>query len=185
MDYSNYKNLLKEFLTTDRYNHSLCVAEQAVFLAQKYGADADKAYLAGLLHDITKNYSEEEHLKIFNEFDIILSEIDKQKNLLHANSGSVYVKYVLMIDDEDIINAIRYHTTARANMSLLEKIIYLADFTSSDRNYKDVDVMRKLAESDIDKAMLYSLTYTINKLTGLSCAIHTDTIDAYNEMTLK
>ena len=70
-------------------------------------------------------------------------------------------------------------------MSLFEKIIYLADFTSEDRNYKDIDIMRKLADTDIDKAMLYSLTYTINKLTSLKTSIHPDTVDAYNEIVIK
>lgn len=185
MKYSNYVELLKEFLNEDRFNHSLCVARQAENLANKYGADANKAYLAGLLHDITKNKSTNEHLRILNEFGIILTDADKSPNLLHAISGSAYLKFTLKISDNDIINAVRYHTTGRANMSLFEKIIYLADFTSEDRNYKDIDIMRKLADTDIDKAMLYSLTYTINKLTSLKTSIHPDTVDAYNEIVIK
>ena len=185
MKYSNYVELLKEFLNEDRFNHSLCVARQAEYLANKYGADKNKAYLAGLLHDITKNKSLNQHLKILDEFGIILTDADKNPNLLHAISGSAYLKFILKIDDNDILNSVRYHTTGRANMSLLEKVVYLADFTSEDRNYKDIDIMRGLADTDIDKAIFYSLTYTINKLVSLKTSIHPDTVDAYNEIVIK
>ncbi len=184
LDTENYKRLLREKLDDYRYNHSLAVAERAAHLAKKYGADRDKAFLAGLLHDITKNYSREEHLKILSEFDIILSDVDLTDNLLHAVTGSVYVENILKIEDYDVINSIRYHTTARAGMSLLEKVIYLADYTSSDRKYPDVDVMRRLSDENIDEAMVYSLSYTFKKLIGLAVAIHPDSVAAYNEIVL-
>ncbi len=185
MKHQNYIDIINKMLKVDRFNHSLCVAERAVALAEKYGADKEKAYIAGLLHDITKNKSREEHLKILSEFDIILTDADKSENLLHAISGAVYVKNVLNIEDADTINAIRFHTTARANMSLLEKIIYLADFTSADRKYSDIDTMRRLADTDVDSAMMYSLSYTIKKLLSLSMPIHPDSVSAYNEIAFK
>ena len=80
--YSEYKEILKERLNEKRYYHSLCVADEAVRLSEKYGGDTDKAYLAGLLHDITKNASEEEHLKIFTDFGIILCDIEKNAQKL-------------------------------------------------------------------------------------------------------
>ena len=186
MKITEYKNLLKSRLKEKRYNHSLCVADEAKRLALKYGADPDKAYLAGLLHDITKNSEEKEHFDLFSQYGVILSPIEKSsQKLWHAMSGSLYVKNILNIDDEEIISAIRYHTTAKEDMSLFEKILYLADFTSLDRDYTDVDIMRILVDISLDKAMKYALTYTIKELTDKGAAIHPDTIAAYNQIMLK
>ena len=99
-DYEALKSILKSRLNEKRYYHSLCVAKEAERLAEKYGGDAEKACLAGLLHDITKNAQDEEHLKIFREFGIILSDVEKNaKKLWHAMSGAEYVKHVLGISD--------------------------------------------------------------------------------------
>lgn len=185
MDVNGLKIILRDKLDDYRYNHSLCVAEEAKRLALRYNEDSCKVYIAGLLHDITKNDSESEHLRNFERFGIILSDIEKgSQKLWHAISGAAYVNKVLNVSDADIVTAIRYHTTARANMSLMEKIIYLADFTSADRNYSDVDVMRKLVDISFDKAMIYSLSYTIKNLVSKGCPIHPDTLSAYNELTI-
>ena len=105
-DYEALKSILKSRLNEKRYYHSLCVAKEAERLAEKYGGDAEKACLAGLLHDITKNAQDEEHLKIFREFGIILSDVEKNaKKLWHAMSGAEYVKHVIGISDPDIIDA--------------------------------------------------------------------------------
>lgn len=181
-----YKALLEKRLAPKRYYHSLCVADEAKRLAEKYGADIEKAYLAGLLHDVTKNASEEEHLNIFDTFGIMLNSIEKNaEKLWHAMSGAAYVKYVLQIDDEEIYDAIRYHTTAKSNMSLLSLILYLADFTSADRDYEDVDVMRALVDKSLDEAFLYALSYTVKEIVDKGGALHLDTINAYNETVLK
>ena len=186
MTIDEYKKIIRELLDDYRYHHSLCVAEEAVRLSAIYGGDSNKAYLAGLLHDITKNFSMEEHLQIIEKFDIILSDIEKKStNLWHPITGSVYADKVLNIDDQEIVSAIRYHTTAKADMSLLEKIIYLADFTSADRTYKDVGVMRELVDQSLEKAMLYALEYTINKLKTEGHEVHPDTLNACNEIRNK
>ncbi len=179
--YENYKKILKERLNEKRYYHSLCVADEAKRLAEKYGADEDKAYLSGLLHDITKNASKEEHLQYFDDFGIILDDIEKNtEKLWHAISGAVYTKNILNINDSDILDAIRYHTTAKADMSLLSKILYLADFTSADRDYEDVDVIRKLVDESLDDALVYALQYSICDLVNRKRTVHLDTFNAYN-----
>ena len=181
-----YKLLLEKRLNEKRYYHSLCVADEARRLAEKYGADKNKAYLAGLLHDITKNAPKDEHLQIFSAFGIILTDVEKSaEKLWHAMSGSAYVKHFLNIDDDEVISAIRFHTTAKADMSILEKVLYLADFTSADRDYDDVDVMRKLVDKSVDDAMEYALKYTVKELLLKGAPIHPDTISAYNEIVLK
>ncbi len=183
MNYSKIKDILKQRLKEKRYIHSLAVADEAKRLALKYGADSEKAYLAGLVHDITKNASVEEQLLFFDEFGIMLDDISKNsEKLWHAVSGAGYVEKVLGITDNDILDAIRYHTTARENMEILEKVLYLADFTSRDRDYSDVDVMRRLVDISLEDAMEYALSYTINELVEKKKQIHPDTLSAYNEV---
>lgn len=184
--YTEYKELLKNRLTPKRYNHSLCVADEAVRLAEKYGGDVEKAYLAGLLHDITKNATPQEHLHIFEEFGIMLNSVEKNaEKLWHAISGSAFIEHKLNICDSEIITAVRFHTTARKGMTLLEKLLYLADFTSADRDYDDVDIMRQKVDISIQSALEYALSYTINDLVSQNKPLHIDTVEAYNEITLK
>lgn len=175
--------ILKKRLTPQRLHHSLAVADEAVRLARKYGADPEKARIAGLLHDITKNTAGETQLQMLREFGIILDVVEAQsEKLWHARSGAGFAEHILGIRDTGILTAIRYHTTARAGMSRLEQVLYLADFTSADRDYEDVDVMRRLADSSVAEAMEYALRYTIMDLTGDHRAVHPDTVAAYNEI---
>lgn len=184
--YIDYKEILQKRLTPKRYNHSLCVADEAVRLAQKYGGDCDKAYLAGLLHDITKNATQDEHLQIFNEFGIMLNDIEKSaEKLWHAISGAAYIEHILGIKDQEIITAVRYHTTAREDMTQLEKLLYLADFTSADRDYDDIDIMRQKVEISMEAGLDYALSYTINDLVSRDKPLHLDTVKAYNQNALK
>ncbi|MBR3593806.1 MAG: bis(5'-nucleosyl)-tetraphosphatase (symmetrical) YqeK [Clostridia bacterium] len=185
MTIDEYKQLLAKRLNPQRYKHSLCVADEALRLAEKYGGDKDKCYLAGLLHDITKNAPKDEHLQLFRDFGIILSSVEANaQKLWHAMSGSLYVRHKLGINDDEIITAIRYHTTARAGMTLTDKILYLADFTSADRDYDDVDVMRRLVDISMDEALKYALSYSIVDLVNKGKPIHPDTLEAYNEICL-
>ena len=179
--YLNEVNQLSDY----RRIHSLNVSKEAVRLAQKYGADVEKAEIAGLLHDITKEMDDETQLKIIEDGGIILSAVEKASpQLYHAMSASVYVKTHFGIDDEDIRNAIRYHTTARSNMSLLEKVIFLADFTSADRKFDDIDVIREKAEISLEEGMLYALQFTISRISKRGGLISPDALNAYNEIVL-
>ena len=179
--YSEYKKILEERLDEKRYFHSLCVADEAKRLALKMGIDGEQAYLAGLLHDITKNAPKEEHLQIFSQFGIILDNVEKNAvKLWHAISGAAYIEHILGINDAEIIDAVRYHTTAKENMSKLCLCLYLADFTSRDRDYNDVDVMRKLVDISFKEALVYALQYTIKDLAEQKRAIHFDTLKAFN-----
>ncbi len=183
--YEYYKKLLKERLAEKRYFHSLCVADEAERLAEKYGGDKEKCFTAGLLHDITKNLPDNEHLKIFETFGIILNCVEKNSNKLwHALSGAAYVEFVLGLKDKEITEAIKYHTTAKASMNLTEKILYLADFTSRDRDYPDVDEIRRLVDISLDDALIYALKYSINDLVENNKAVHPDTLFAYNDAVL-
>lgn len=185
MDIERYIDIIRPLMGNKRFTHCVNVSKEAVRLAQKYGADAEKAAIAGILHDITKEFSEEKQLQIFLRNDIMLSDVEKRTpKLWHAISGSVYIQNELSIFDEDIINAVRYHTTARAGMSLLEKVIFLADFTSEERNYPDVDIIRQKAEISLEEGMLYGIQFTISKLLERQGFMSEDAIDAYNEILL-
>ena len=178
--------LIKGKLNEDRFIHSMGVADTAVLLAEKFGGDREKAYIAGLLHDVMKNESEEEQLKMMKKDGIILSQAEKNNpKLWHAMSGAAFIRHELGITDPDIVNAVRYHTTGRAGMSLLEKIIYTADFISPERNYPDVEVMRSLSFESLDKGDLYSLQFSLKRLSECKFVIHTDNVDFYNELVIK
>lgn len=186
MNYNEIKAILKNRLNEQRYYHSLCVADEARRLAIKYGADNEKAYLAGLVHDITKNTPENEQLKIFSDFGIMPDDITlASKKLWHAVSGAAYIENVLNIKDAELLHAVRYHTTALGNMSLFDAVLYLADFTSADRDYDDVAVMRKLVDESLNDALKYALSYTICELVQKGARIHPDTFEAYNKAVNK
>lgn len=181
----DYKEILRSRLSDYRYQHSLCVAKAAVELAERYGADAEKAFLAGLLHDITKEANREEHFALFASGQVALTKAESvNPKLWHAMSAPVFLKEKLNIADEEILTAVRYHTTARAGMSLLEKVIYIADFISADRDYDDVEVVRALAKQSMEETMLYTLDYSIRELLARKRAIHPDSIACYNETVL-
>lgn len=185
MKYDEYIGVIRGRMGDKRFNHSLEVAKSAALLAEKYGADVEKATLAGLLHDVCKETPQSEQLKILDNNGIILSNVEKSAfKLWHAISGSAFVKSELLIDDMDIINAIRYHTTAREGMSLLEKVIYIADYISADRDYNGVDEMRSAAQKGLEEAMRVSLEFSIGELLNDEKCIHPDTVMAYNEVML-
>ena len=178
--------LIRSKLELRRFQHSLNVAESARYLAEKYGGDAGKAYTAGLLHDIMKNSSPEEQLGVITEAGIeLLPEERANRKLWHAIAGAAYIRKVMGIDDRELYLAVRYHTTGRANMTLLEKIVYLADYISAERDYKDVDVMRKLCDESMDEAVLYALEFGIPDLVRRGSVIHPDSLDLYNEAVMK
>lgn len=185
MNIDKYKDIIRPLMGDKRYNHSVNVSKEAVRLAKKYGADVEKAAIAGILHDVTKEFDEQKQLQIFDSGDIILTDVEKSTSKLwHAISGSVYVQTELGITDCDIINAIRYHTTGRANMSLLEKIIFLADFTSEERDYPDVEVIREKADKSLEEGMLYGIQFTLSVLLARQGCISEDALGAYNEIIL-
>jgi len=181
IDKEQLKEKLKSMVDEKRYLHSLGVAEVAKGLACKYGEEPDKAEIAGLLHDYTKDWSKEklaEYIKNYNQLsnDLLLYG-DK---LWHGPVASIVVKEEFNIIDEDMINSIRYHTSAREQMSLLEKIICLADYIEPTRKYDGVDYLRLLANEDINKALLVALDGTIIHLIKSGDRIYPLTLKARN-----
>ena len=177
--------IIRSRLSEYRFQHSVCVAEEARRLAQKYGAAADKAYTAGILHDIMKDADAVVQQQILSNYKEELDIVEQESaTLWHARAGAAFLQHILNVEDEEIIRAVRYHTTGRAGMTVLEKVLFVADFTSADRSYPDVDVMRGFAEVSLDKAIWYGVTYTMRDLMDRNRAVHPDTIALYNEIVL-
>ena len=167
------RDILKIRLSKKRYTHSLNVADAALKLAEKYGADIEKAYLAGLVHDICKEVPTDEQLAMAQKCRQGIDETEQKipgENVLH-------------IHDEDILNAVRYHTTGRAGMSRLEECVYLADLISEDRTYKDVGRMRRLAFEDINGAMLEAARFTLSDVIAKGSFIPENSMQTYNYYT--
>lgn len=164
MDKAAYMELLKERLSEKRFAHSIEVMKEAGRLARRFGADPEKAELAGLLHDITKECGPKEQLQLCEKFGITVSESERAiPKILHAVTGAAVLERELGITDPEILDAVRYHTTGREGMGLLEKIIYIADCVEPTRNYYGVQKIRAALKRDgLNAAILTALTGTIS-----------------------
>lgn len=180
------KSLLKDTLNTDRYNHTMRVVDEAKKLAVLYGVDEEKAEIAALTHDCAKNMSYNELREICEKGNIIFTEDDfNSKPIWHAYAAAVIAKEKFNINDEEIINAVKYHTTGRKNMTLLEKIIYLADYIEPGRTFEKIQEVRTLAyDKDIDEAMIKAINNTIEFLMSKRSIIHKSTIEARNYLII-
>ena len=178
---NRYRELLRGKLNPRRLFHSECVSECAGVLAERYGASVEKARLAGLLHDVMKNAPANKQLALMP--DITPLELLNTK-VWHQISGEAFLRQNGIVTDEEILGAVRWHTTGKAGMTLLEKIIYVADFISADRDYKDVEVVRRLAYISLEHAILYTSRYTVNKMVSQDLLLHPATVECYNDMLM-
>lgn len=177
----DYEIWLKERLTGKRYAHSAAVRDRAAALAKIHGADAEKAALAGLLHDCCHSLPFDGQLKIINAHGILLDDFTMaHPQLWHAVAGSLVISDGLCACDVEIISAVRLHTTGAKDMTKLEQVVYLADLTSGDRDYPGVEENRRLAEKSLTLCMLKSLSRTINMLAEQNAPIVRDAWEAYN-----
>ena len=173
-------------LKGSRFRHSLSVSETAVVLATKYGENIEKARIAGLVHDCVKNMKDAELIKVAKAHGIQIDEIYLHSpSILHGLVGSIIAREVMGIQDEDILNAICYHTTGRKNMSILEKIIYIADYIEPLREFNGVEELRSLSKVDLDAAVILSLENTIKYVISQKGLLHIDTIHARNYLLSK
>lgn len=166
------------YLKHRRIPHVLGTEQEAIRLAQRYGADVEKARRAALLHDCTKKLEMEEQLALCEKYGMELDELEQVAlKLLHSKTGAAIARDVFGVDDE-IYSAIYYHTTGRANMTLLEKIIYLADYIEPTRDFPDVDVLRKACYEDLDKGLLLGLEMSIEEMQRMGNPVHHATVEA-------
>lgn len=182
MDLNNILKKLEKMLPNHRMIHSEGVAKSAIRLSEIYEYDKKKAYLAGILHDCAKYLNEEEVNYFVDKYNIELDEYEKNNIALsHSIIGSVIAKKEFETQDEEVIEAIRYHTTGKQNMSKLEKIIYMADLIEDNREYPGVEELRQLAyNKQMDEALLKSFDNTIKLVIERKQTIHPRTIEARN-----
>lgn len=154
------KEKLIEDIGEKRYKHSLRVAQLAQDLAQIYEVDEEKAYIAGLTHDCAK-YNEEKYIKKLNIDISAYNVISLKDPVLHSFIGAEVAKKVYNISDKDILDAIRYHTTGKESMTILEKIIFIADAIEPRRDFEGINNIRDASRKDLDKTMLMLLDSSI------------------------
>lgn len=175
MNTDSINSYIEKNFSEKRKVHTEGVRKTAVMLAEKYGADPEKAELAALFHDMYRGVSED----VLNYYVKHL-DLDKKYlnncNLAHGKIAAIIMKRDYGIENEDIINAVSYHTTGRPGMTLLEKIIYIADAIEPSRNYPGVESLRETAERDLNEACLLSLTRTIEYVQGQGNYLDNDTL---------
>ena len=175
---SQLRPVALSYLKYKRIPHVLGTEQEAIRLAERYGGDVEKARVAALLHDCTKKLDMEEQLALCRHYGIELDELEqKALKLLHAKTGAAIARDVFGVDEE-IYHAIWWHTTGHANMTLLEKIIYLADYIEPSRDFPGVDKLRKVCYEDLDKGLLLGLDMSIQEMTEMGNPVHRATVEA-------
>ena len=172
---------IKTKLTPERYTHVLSVRDLALDLAKKYEADLRQVNLAVLLHDCAKWMRTSEQYEAAANHGIQLDEIERHNpSLVHAPVGAMLAVSHFDVDTPEILDAIRVHTTGSGKMTLIDKILYVADFAEPKRNYAEAHAVRELAYQDLNKAVFEVSRYKIEHLLAKGVLIHPYTIDAYN-----
>ncbi|MDD3364568.1 MAG: bis(5'-nucleosyl)-tetraphosphatase (symmetrical) YqeK [Syntrophomonas sp.] len=174
-------------LSERRFQHSLNVAQLAAELAVSFGVDSEKAFLVGILHDYAKDLTADELLLIGEDNGLIDNEVERHApDLLHAPVGALLLEKELGIKDSEILEAVRAHTLGSVNMSILDKIIFLADMIEPDRNaYPDLERLRQLSRCNLDQAMLLGLDSTIRYCLDRQMILHPRTVTVRNTFLQK
>lgn len=177
---------LKGMLSPRRFVHSLNVMETAVKLAEKYGAEKEKAIIAALLHDCAKDVEGDRLLELCKKYGVNADEITMlHPELIHAPLSARMAFEDFGVDCQEVLDAISFHTTGRENMGTLEKVIYLADCIEPSRSFPGVDRARELAEQDLDEAVVYCLERSMVYVLEKGKLLHPDTLKARNQLLLE
>lgn len=180
-----YARLLARRLSPGRIRHSLGVAEYSARLAARYGAPVEKARLAGLLHDYARDLAPQELIARAERAGLISHVVEKRVPvLLHGPVGAWLLREEAGIADEEILQAVSRHTTGAPNMSLIDKIVYLADALEPGRQYYGVDDLRRMAEEDLDRALLKTMESGIVYVLRRGQLLHPVTIEARNYLLI-
>lgn len=178
LDLNQLRACSYSMMRAKRIPHVMGVEEEAVKLAQRWGADPELARRAGILHDCTKYYELPEQLDICEEYGVQLDALEqKAVKLLHSKTGACIARGVFGQPDA-VYDAIFWHTTGKADMTTLEKVLYIADYMEPNRDFDGVERLRHLAYTDLDKAMLLGVEMTIQEMQQRQVPIHTNTLQA-------
>lgn len=187
MDYKQMREQLKSRLKPSRFLHSEGVAETAAFLGERFQLDIEQCRVAGLLHDCARQYSDKQLQAEADRRGISYGEVDKAKPLLlHAYVGASLVKEDYGVTDQAICQAIFRHTVGGAGMTELDKVIYFADMIEPNRDYPQVEELRRLSRlASLDEMFFAGLVQSLNFVLKKGSLVHPDTVTAYNEILLK
>ncbi|MEH7384037.1 bis(5'-nucleosyl)-tetraphosphatase (symmetrical) YqeK [Bacillus sp. JJ1521] len=174
--------IVEEQLTEHRYQHTLGVMETAIELSKRFNADEKKAETAAIFHDYAKFRPKDEMKQIIIDQHMPSDLLIHNTELWHAPVGAYLVKTEVGIEDEEILGAIRYHTSGREKMTLLEKVIFVADYIEPGRHFPGVEEGRELAKQNLDNALIYALRNTIMFLAKKNQAIYPDTLKTFNSL---
>lgn len=180
MDYSEAKKLVKSRLSEKRWTHTKNVKKMAVKLAKRWGADPEKAAMAAILHDSAKELPRQELLQIFADNAIIAENAPaRPAPVWHGIAAAILAQTCWGIEDTEILSAIRCHTTGKPDMSLQDKILYLADMTSAERDWPGVEALRALEMEDLDRALCEALKQSIDFVEERGGALDPESVAAY------
>ena len=182
---SDLQQQVKQHLSDYRYQHCLRTSERAVQLAQFNNYDIYKAQIAGLVHDYAKERSDEEFITMIKQEKLDADLLNYGNAIWHGIVGAFFIKYELGIVDEDILNAVRRHTTGDVRMTTLDKIVFMADYTEPGRDFKEAEEARKITDRDLDAGVRYQLQHTLEHLLQQKRQIYPLTIASYNEWVVQ
>ncbi len=185
-DITFFEKIVKEKISQKRFEHTKRVLSTALKLAEKHNVDKEKVKVAALLHDYAKNHSSKELIEILENAGEKVSPLEKREpEILHGPAAAIIAEKELGIEDKEILESIKYHTTGKENLCKLAKIIYIADAIEPFRDYPGVGEIREAAETDLDKALLLSLNSTLEFLIRKERLIHPLSIKARNYIIMK
>ena len=183
MKYEQAKKLVKKNLSEKRYTHTKNVKKMAMKLAKRWGADPEKAALAAILHDAAKELPKDRQLQIFAENAIIAENAPmRPTSVWHGIAAAILCETEWGVQDPEVLSAIRCHTTGKPGMSLLDKIIYMADMTSAERDYPGVEALREEEFEDLDMALLHALKRTIDFVKEKGGRLDDQSVAAYEDL---
>lgn len=167
-------------MSEKRFKHVLGVEKSAIELAERYGYDAEKAGLAGLIHDYAKELSDQEFLDLIDKYNLDPELKKWGNNVWHGMVGIYKIQEDLGVTDKEILRSIETHTVGSGDMSLLDKIIYVADYIEPGRRFPLVEEARVIAKESLDKAVAYETVHTVEHLAHQAFPIFPQTIETYN-----
>ena len=177
---------IEQRISKRRLTHTLGVEKTAIRLAERYGCDVEKTSIAALLHDVAKPYDKQAALEKAREMGVSFDVYERcEPSLMHGPLGAAIAEADYGVKDEEILSAIRYHTTGRKDMSLVEKIIYMADLIEPSREFEGLKQLRELCEKDLDQALTLALRREIVHVIECGFLLHPRSVEALDDLLFK
>ncbi|MCO6541705.1 MAG: bis(5'-nucleosyl)-tetraphosphatase (symmetrical) YqeK [Lactobacillus sp.] len=180
-DFAELNQQVRAQLSDYRYQHCVRTSERAVQLAKLNNCNLDKAQIAGLVHDYAKERSDADFIAMIKQEKLDANLLNYGNAIWHGVVGAYFIKYELGIYDEDILNAVRRHTTGDIKMTTLDKIVFMADYTEPGRDFPEATEARQITDQDLDAGVRYQLEHTLEHLLQKRSQIYPLTIESYNE----